>query len=139
MIIEEQKKKIKIIMKNVLRKISFNGTLSAFSFIFIIFILIIYIAGNLFDIVPLKNIFVDAWGSGFIWFTIIFVILCNFDHVREIVKSSVREKMDSLVISDIREEIIHKIENDPEMLRKLKDAKDKKAKRSFINKPINPK
>lgn len=120
-------------------KISFHGLLSAFSFVFMFFILIIYLAGNLFDISSFKAIFIDAWSRGFIWFTIIFVLLCNFDHIREIVKSSVREKMDSLVVSDIREEIINKIENDPEMLRKLKNAESKEEKQSFINKPINPK
>ena len=125
-------------MKKVFQKISFHGILSAFSFVFILMVLMAYLAGNMLDISSFKEIFVDAWGRGFIWFTIIFVILCNFDHIREIVKSSVREKMDSLVVSDIREEIIHKIESDPDMLRKLKEAESKKEKQSFINKPINP-
>lgn len=126
-------------MNKIFQKISFPGLLSAFSFIFVLSTLIIYFIGNLFDIISFKAVFVDAWSRGFIWFTIILVVLCNFDHIREIVKSAVREKMDSLVVSDIREEIINKIENDPEMLRKLKDAEEKKEKRSFINKPINPK
>ena len=126
-------------MNKIFQKISFPGLLSAFSFIFVLSTLIIYFIGNLFDITSFKAVFIDAWGRGFIWLTIILVVLCNFDHIREIVKSSVREKMDSLVVSDIREEIINKIENDPEMLRKLKDAEEKKEKRSFINKPINPK
>ncbi len=126
-------------MKSKFPKITFAGTLSAFSFTFVFSVLLLYIIGNALDINSLKNIFDKAWERGFVWFVIIFVLLCNFDHIREIVKSSVREKMDSLVVSDIREEIINKIENDPEMLRKLKDAEDKKEKSSFINKPINPK
>jgi|GEM_PF-2330811 len=126
-------------MKKYFQKVSFHGLLSAFSFVFVFCLLMIFIIGNLFDIGSFKAVFVDAWGRGFVWFTIVFVVLCNFDSVREIVKSAVREKMDSLVVSDIMEEVIYKIENDPEMLRKLKDSEVREEKRLFTTKPINPK
>lgn len=124
-------------MKKIYSAITFPGLLSAFSFVIILLILTIYFIGNISNIDTFKSLFNNAWDRGFIWFTIIFVLLCNFDHLREIMKSAVREKMDSLVISDIREEIIYKIENDPDMLKKLKNAEIKKQNQEFINKSIN--
>lgn len=126
-------------MKIILSKITVSGLLSSLSFFFVFFVLLLYLIGSIWDISSLNNIFERASDRGLIWFTVLFVLLCNLDYLREIIKSAVREKMDSLVVSDVREEVKRSIENDPDMLRKLKDAEEKREKQSFINQSINPK
>lgn len=124
-------------MKKIIQKITLPGSLSALSFVVVFGLLLAYILGNLLDLDSVNKIFEKTQERGFVWYLLIFVVLCNIDHIRDIIKSAVRDKIDSLVVSDIREEVKRSMESDPDMLKKLQDAQEKKEKQSFINKPIN--
>lgn len=125
-------------MKKQIQNITLSGALSALSFCVILGLLALYLVGSYSGIDPIMRIFDKAQERGLIWYVLLFVVLCNVDYVRDIIKSAVREKVDSITISDVREEIKREIENDPDMIKKLADAHEKKYKQSFINKPINP-
>lgn len=125
-------------MKKYFQNISFSGSISALSFIIVFALLLAYLLGNFLNNSALIRIFDKGLERGLVWYVLIFVVLCNLDHIRDIIKSAVRDKIDSIVVSDIREEVKRSIENDPDMLKKLKEAENKKEKQSFINKPINP-
>jgi len=125
-------------MKKYFQNITFSGSLSALSFLVVFGLLVAYLFGNFSDNNALIRVFDKAHERGLVWYILIFVVLCNLDHIRDIIKSAVRDKIDSIVVSDIREEVKRFIENDPDMIKKLADAHEKKYKQSFINKPINP-
>lgn len=125
-------------MKKYFQNITFSGSLSALSFLVVFGLLAIYLFGNFLNNDAFIRIFDRAQERGLVWYVLIFVVLCNLDHIRDIIKSAVRDKIDSIVVSDIREEIKRSIENDPDMLKKLQEAQGKKEKQSFIDKPINP-
>jgi len=125
-------------MKKYFQNITFSGSLSALSFLVVFGLLAIYLFGNFLNNDAFIRIFDRAQERGLVWYVLIFVVLCNLDHIRDIIKSAVRGKIDSIVVSDIREEIKRSIENDPDMLKKLQEAQGKKEKQSFIDKPINP-
>jgi len=125
-------------MKKYFQNITVSGLLSALSFVVVFVLILGYFFGNFLNYDPIIRIFDKAQERGLVWYILIFVILCNIDYVRDIIKSAVRDKVDSLVVSDIREEVKRSIENDPDMIKKLADAHEKKYKQSFINQPINP-
>jgi len=125
-------------MKIFLQKNTISDLLSALSLVVVFSLLFFYILGSFLAIDAVNRIFEKAQERSFIWYLLIFVILCNLNYIRDIIKSAVRDKVDSLVVSDIREEVKRSIENDPDMLKKLKKAQDEKEKHLFSNKPINP-
>lgn len=112
-------------------RITFNGCLSAFSFIVILVILFAYIYSKIQDIESITRIF-DIEDNQFIWLLVIFVILCNYHHIKEIISKAVKDRLDSVIMSDLKKSLREDFSNDPDMLTRLEEASRKRIRNAQI-------
>ena len=105
-LLEEEEIKNKKWWRLFVKWISSPPILSLFSFIFIIFFIVAYLAWKLFDCEKLGKLYESfSYNDGFFWVFIIFIILCNISYLRGIISSIVDDKITSESIAQIREKL----------------------------------